>query len=129
VDEEWRVNLIIHDPPIIKQKLSARALRDLLRDRVGEEVSVNAGRAGIFLYAATAAAAETAERRAHDVLAEQGLLADIRTERWDLSRKAWVDVRTELPADADASSPGRRRLRRAGAVIGAIIQGIGDSGA
>jgi len=63
------VNLIIHDPPIIKKNVSARAVRDLLRNRVGEEVRVTDGRTSIFLYAATADAAETAERAAHEVLA------------------------------------------------------------
>lgn len=122
------MNLIIHDPPIIKKNVSARAVRDLLRNRVGEEVRVTDGRTSIFLYAATADAAETAERAAHEVLAEQGLLGDIRIERWDLARTAWVDVRTELPADADVNTPGRRLLSRAGVWIVAIFQGMGDSG-
>jgi hypothetical protein len=129
VDEEWRVNLIVHDPPITRKKVSARAVRDLLRDRVGEEVYVTDGRTSTFLYAATADAAETAERTVHAVLAEQGLAGDIRIERWDRSRKTWVDVRTELPADVKVNTPGRRLLSRAGTVIIGILQGMGDAGA
>ena len=122
------MNLIVHDSPVIKKKVSARAVRDLLRDRVGEEVHVTDGRTSTFLYAATADAAESAERTVHEVLAEQGLAGDIRMERWDLSRKAWVDVRTELPADVDVNTPGRRLFSRAGNLIVAMFQGMGDSG-
>jgi hypothetical protein len=136
VDEEWRVNLIVHGPPTIRKPVSANAVRDLLRSRVGEEVSVTAGKAGVFLYAATADAAETAERRAREVLAEQGLVEDIRLERWEPSRQAWVDVRAEAPGDAvvpelpsgQERNPGRRRLRSAGAVVAGIIDAIGNTG-
>jgi hypothetical protein len=135
VGEEWRVNLIIHDPLTIRKPVSADAVRDLLRSRVGEEISVTAGKTGIFLYAATADAAATAERRAQEVLAEQGLAADFRLEQWDLSLQAWVDVRTEPPGDAAAELPsghernsGRRRLRSVGALIAAMIDGIGGAG-
>jgi hypothetical protein len=128
VHEEWRVNLMIHNSPIIKKKVSARAVRGLLRDRVGEDVHITDGRASTFLYAATAGAAETAERTAQEVLAEQGLAGDIRIERWDLSRKAWVDARTGLPADVDVNTPGRRLLSRVGNMIIGIFQGMGDSG-
>jgi hypothetical protein len=135
VDEEWRVSLIVHDPLAIRKPVSANAVCDLLRSRVGEEISVTAGKTGIFLYAATEDAAGTAERRAQEVLAEQSLAADIRLERWDLSRQAWVDPRTEPLGDATAAelpsgherNPGRRRLRSAGALIAAIIDAIGDA--
>jgi hypothetical protein len=135
VDEEWRVSLIIHDPLTIRKPVSANVVRDLLCSRVGEEISVTAGKTGIFLYAATADAAGTAEGRAQEVLAEHGLAADIRLERWDLSRRAWVNVRTEPLGDAAAPelpsgherNPGPRRLRSAGGLIAAIIEAIGDA--
>jgi hypothetical protein len=135
VDEEWRVSLIVHDPPTIRKPVSADAVRDLLRSRVGEEISVSAGKTGIFLYAATADAAGTAEHRAQEVLAEQGMAGETRLERWDLSRQDWVDVRTEPPDDAASPelpsgherNPGRRRRRSAGALIAAIIDGISDA--
>jgi len=122
--------MIVHDPLAIGKPLSADAVRDLLRGRVGEEISVTTGKSGVFLYAATADAAAIAERRAQEVLADQGLAADIRLERWDLSRQACVDVRTEPPDDAapaELPSGGRRRLRSAGALIAAIIDGIGNA--
>jgi hypothetical protein len=135
VHEEWRVSVIIHDPPTINKPVSARAVRDLLRGRVGDEISVSKGKTGIYLYAASADAAGTAERRAQEVLAEQGLVEDTRLERWDQSRRAWVDARTEPPgyaAGTELSSgqepdPGRRRLRFAGPLIAVIIEAIGSA--
>jgi hypothetical protein len=129
MDEEWRVSLIVHDQPTPVKPVSAGAVRDLLRSRVGEEISVTAGKAGIFLYAATGDAAGTAERTAREVLAQQGLAADVRLEWWDPSRGAWLDVRpgdaatAELPSGHERN-PGRRRLRSAGALIEAIIESI-----
>jgi hypothetical protein len=135
VGEEWRVSLIIHDPPAIRKPVPANAVRDLLRSRVGAEISVTARKRGVFLYAATADAAGIVESTAHEVLAEQGLAAEIRLERWDLSRQAWVDTRAEplggaaaaeLPAGR-ARNPGRRRPRSDGGLVGAIIGAIIDA--
>ena len=111
--------------------VSARTVRDLLRNRVGGEVPVTAGKAGIFLYAATADAAAAAEDNAREVLAQLRLAAVIRVERWDPSRRAWLvpgDAGTTMLPPGQESSPGRRRLRAAGAVIGAMINGIGSGG-
>ena len=126
---------MVHGEPATRQPISPDVIRDLLRSSVDEEdATVSAGKTGVFLYAAAAAdAAETAERMAGAVLARQGLDADIRLERWDPSREVWLDVRTGLPADAAAAdvlpgrgrSAGRRRLRSVGALVAAIIDGIG----
>jgi hypothetical protein len=124
---------MVHGELATGKPVSSDVVRDLLRGSVGEEVTVSAGKTGVFLYAAAADAAGIAERAADEALARHGLGADIRLERWDPSREAWLDVRTGLPADAAAAdalpgrrrSPGRRRLRSAGAVIAAIIDGIG----
>ncbi len=100
---------------------------DLLRSRAGEGVSVTARKRGVFLYAATADAAATAEGMAREVLAQQGLAAEIRLDRWDPSRRAWLPpgdaAATELPS-AQEHDPGRRRRRAAGAVVMGIIEGL-----
>ena len=125
------MSLIVCGQPARGQRVSADTVRDLLRSRVGEEVSVTAGKAGIFLYAATADAAATAEGTAREVLAQQGLAADISLERWDPSRQAWLPAgevaSAELPSGQERD-PGRRRLRAAGALIAAIIDGMGSGG-
>jgi hypothetical protein len=131
VDEEWRVSLVFLDPLTTRNPRYADSVTALLRGRVGAESSVTAGKTAIFLYAATADAAGNAERGAREVLTEQGLAADIRLERWDPSRQAWVDVRTDVAApelqSRDERSAGRRHLRSAGALIAAIVEAAGDA--
>ena len=108
----------------------ADSVCDLLRSRAGEGVSVTARKAGVYLYAASAEAAATAEGMAREVLAQQGLVADIRLDRWDQSRQAWLPAgdaaATELPS-GQADEPRRGRLRAAGAVVAAIFDGLGNA--
>ena len=110
--------------------VSADSVCDLLRSRAGEDVSVTAGKTGVFLYAATADAAATAEGMAREVLAQEGLVADIRLDRWDPSRQAWLPpgdaAAAELPS-AQEHGPGRGRLRAAGAVVTAIFDGLSSA--
>jgi hypothetical protein len=131
VDEEWRVRLVDCVQSAGGKPVSARTVRDLLGSRVGGEVSVTVGKAGVFLYAATADAAAAAQGVAREVLAQQGLAPDMRVERWDPSRGAWLPpgdaTAAELPSGQERS-PGRKRLRAAGAVIAAMIDGIGSAG-
>ena len=108
----------------------ADSVCDLLRSRAGEDVSVTARKTGIFLYAATADAATTAEGMAREVLAQQGIVADIRLDRWDPSRQAWLPpgdaAAAELPSGQE-HDPRRKRLRAAGAVVAAIFDGLGNA--
>ena len=130
VDEEWRVSLTGCGQLASGKPVFADSVCGLLRSRAGEDVSVSAGKTGVFLYAATADAAATAEGMAREVLAQQGLVADIRLDRWDQSRQAWLP-----PGDAAAAEllsgqehdPGHRRLRAAGAVVSAIFDGLGNA--
>ena len=130
MDEEWRVSLITCVQLASGKPVLADSVCDLLRSRAGEDISVTAGKAGVFLYAATADAAATAEGMAREVLAEQGLAADIRLDRWDPSRQAWLPpsdaAAAELPS-GQADEPRRGRLRAAGAVVAAIFDGLGNA--
>jgi hypothetical protein len=130
VDEEWRVNLIACGGLASGKPGFADSVCDLLRSRAGDNVSVTAGKTGVFLYAGTADAAATAEAMAREVLAEQGLVADIRLDRWDPSRQAWLpptDAAAAEPPPEPERDPGRRRLRAAGAVVTAIFDGLGNA--
>jgi hypothetical protein len=130
VDEEWRVSLIACGQLASGKPVFADSVCDLLRSRAGEDVSVTAGTTGVFLYAATADAAATAEGMAREVLAQQGLVADIRLDRWDASRQAWLSpgsaTAAELPPGQE-HAPGGGRLRAAGAVVMAIFDGLGSA--
>ena len=130
VDEEWRVSLIAGGRVASGKPVFTDSVCDLLRSRAAEDVSVTSGKTGIFLYAATADAAATAEDMAREVLARQGLVADIRLDRWDSSREAWLppgDAATAELTSEQEHGPGRRRLRAAGAVISAIFDGLGSA--
>lgn len=124
------MSLILRGQPARGKAESADAVRLLCR-HVSGEVSVTAGKAVICLYAATADAAAAAEVVAREVLARQRLTADIRLDRWDPAGQAWL-----APGDAAAAelphgqerSPGRRRLLAAGAVIAAMMEGLGSGG-
>jgi hypothetical protein len=130
VDEEWRVSLIACGQLASGKPVFADSVCDLLRSRAGEDVSVTAGKTGVFLYAATADAVATAEAIAREVLAQQGLAADIRLDRWDPSRQAWLPpgdaAAAELPPGQE-HGPGRRPLRAVGAVVAAIFDGLGSA--
>ena len=130
MNEEWRVSLIACVQLANGKPASANAVCDLLRSRAGEEISVTAGKAGVFVYALTEEAAAAAEGTAREVLAELGAAADIRVERWDPSRRAWLpagDAAAGVPS-GEGRQPGHRRLRAAGAVIAAIFDGLGSGG-
>jgi hypothetical protein len=130
VDEEWRVSLIACGRLASRKPGFTDFVCDLLRSRAGENVSVTAGKTGVFFYARTADAAATAEAMAREVLTQQGLVADIRLDRWDPSRQAWLPpsdaAAAELPPEQE-HDPGHGRLRAAGAVVTAIFDGLGSA--
>jgi hypothetical protein len=131
VDEEWRVSLVAWVQMAGAKPASASAVRDALLGRVPAGVSVTAGKAGVFLYAATAGEAAAAEGAARQVLAELGMIAEVRVEGWDPARRAWLPAgeATAGPPPGQEPNPGRRRLRAVGTVIAAIVEGMGDAGA
>ena len=119
--------MVVRTQPARGKTISANDVRRLLAARLGEEVSVSAGKAGVYLYAATADAAAAAEGVAREVLALKRLTADIQLERWDPSGQAWLPggaAAVELPE----RHPRRRRRPGAWTVIMAILEGIGSGG-
>src|SRR5436189_5287709 len=99
--EEWRVSLVIDGRG---GTVKGSHYRDLLRRRLGDDVTVSAGKMHIFLYTGSAKAAEEAGQMALAVLEEQSHLAKFRLERWD--GEEWRDP--EEPArHADKPEQGR----------------------
>jgi hypothetical protein len=117
--EEWRVTLIVSDR---SAPVKRTAVRDLLRKRLGDDVTVSGDKSSIFLYAGAASAAEEAAHAAQDVLAQEGLIADIQVECWDPVRKEWRDPRVEPSQDED--KPGRRSS--VGDVIEIVLPYLGE---
>jgi hypothetical protein len=108
--EEWRVSLVIDGRG---GTAKGSYYRDLLRDRLGDDVAVSVEKMHIFLYTGSAKAADEAAQVARAVLEEQGRLADVRLERWDSSGEEWRDPGEEWrdpgePAEhEDRPGPGR----------------------
>jgi len=73
--EEWRVSLVVGDHG---GAVKGSHYRDLLRARLGDDVTVSAGKMHLFLYAGSAKAAEEAGQVARAVLEEQGRFAEVR---------------------------------------------------
>ena len=124
MSDDWRVRLAGQAQSAGDAWADPRALRDRLRSRVGKGVTVSKAKGGvIFLYAATAAAALSAQDAAGEVFAELGTAVDMRLERLDARQQAWVvsaGGATVMPPgqpDRDRDS----RLLATGIVIADII--------
>jgi hypothetical protein len=100
--EEWRVSLILDG------RGGTSHCRDLLRSRFGDDVAVSVEKARIFLYAGSEKAAGEAEYVAREVMAQQGLNAEFRVERWDPSDEEWRAPGEPTEPD-DKPEPGRLR--------------------
>ena len=120
--DDWRVSLSLNDRSAARGKTyDPAAVRDLMRSRLGGDITVSADKMHIFLYAGTSDAAEEAERVAREVLAQQSRSADLRLEQWDPSSQSWQDA-AGLPA-VHEDVPRRKRLLSA---ISKVTDFIGD---
>ena len=132
--EEWRLTIDFTGHPGTGRRFSGdRQAREVLRGRFGDDVAISAEKRRIFLYTGRAGVASEAELVARQVLAQQGLSADIRLERWDPSGRAWRDARSSepeqdaAPSAADAGSPGQAPMPSAMAeALGTVISGCLD---
>jgi hypothetical protein len=114
--EEWRVSLVIYDDGSIFKR---SRFRDLLRSRLGDDVTISAGQMRIFLYTGSAKAADEAGQVARALLEEQGRrLAEARLERWDSSGGEWRDPGEPIEPE-DKPGPGRLQTTATAFVKGA----------
>jgi hypothetical protein len=113
--EGWRVSLVIDGGG---STVKGSRYRDLLRNRLGDDVAVSADKMHIFLYTGSAKAADEAGQVARAVLEEQGHFADVRLERWDSSGEEWRDP-GEPTEPEDRPEPGRLQTTATAFVKGA----------
>ena len=113
--EEWRVSLVIGGA------VKGSHCRDLLRNRLGDDIAVSATKTHLYLYAGSVKAAEEAGQVARAVLEEQGRFAEVRLERWDPSGGEWRDP--DEPAEHE-DSPEPSRLQ---STATAFIKGAGQA--
>jgi hypothetical protein len=110
---DWRLSIDFAGHPGAGRRFyrGSRA-RQALRGRFGGDIVISAGKRRLLLYAGHAGVAREAELAARQLLAQQGLSADIRLERWDPSDRAWRSARSNEPEQdaaplaSRAGSPG-----------------------
>jgi hypothetical protein len=113
--EEWRVSMAIDGRG---GTVKGSHYRDLLRNRLGDDVAVSVERMHIFLYTGSAKAADEAGQVARAVVEEHGQFAEVRVERWDPSAVEWRDP--DEPAEhEDRPEPGRLQTTAIAFVKGA----------
>lgn len=118
-DEEFRVEVELDDDEhhlTLAERLRAVDLDDEARERLGSQVIVTRDGSHLFLYAATRASCEEAERVVRELLVDDELTAEVRATRWHPVEAAWKDISEPLPetADAIAAEESAREARQAG---------------
>jgi hypothetical protein len=101
VQDEWRVEIDLDDEAHgfgIGERLRAHSLDDEARKRLGGRVVVTRDGPRVFLYAGSEAEAREAEALARELVANDGLSADITVTRWHPVAEEWQDATTPLPA-------------------------------
>ena len=116
--EEWRVSLVIDGRG---GTVKGSYYRDLLRHRLGDDVTVSAEKMHIFLYTGSAKAADEAGQVARAVVEEHGQFAEVRVERWDRSAGEWQDP------DEPAEHEDRPEPSRLQTTATAFIKGAGQA--
>jgi hypothetical protein len=100
VADEWRVEIDLDDEQhglTLGERLRALHLDDDARARLGDRVIVTRDGAKMFLYAGTEDQAREAERVGRELVAAEGLSAEIALTRWHPDEEAWKDASVPLP--------------------------------
>jgi hypothetical protein len=112
-DGDWRVEVELDDEEhgySLGERLRALDLDNDAQKRLGGRVIVSRDGSRLFLYAATAQQAREAERVIRELIAEDGLTAEISTTRWHPVEQAWKDPSIPLPSAPEEIASEHRRL-------------------
>jgi hypothetical protein len=112
-DGDWRVEVELDDEEhgySLGERLRALDLDNDAQKRLGGRVIVSRDGSRLFLYAATAQQAREAERVIRELIAEDGLTAEISTARWHPVEQAWKDPSIPLPSAPEEIASEHRRL-------------------
>jgi hypothetical protein len=98
--DEWRVEVDLEDEQhglTLGERLRSLDLDDDARTRLGDRVIVTRDGPRMFLYAGAEEQAREAERVARDLVAAEGLNAEITVTRWHPAEEAWKDASVPMP--------------------------------
>jgi hypothetical protein len=108
--DEFRLEIDLHEALHgLGDKLRALDLDDDVEERLGDRVIVTRDGERMYVYTQSAGALREAERVVGEVLAEDGLSAEVRRRRWNPSERFWQDADEPLAADADSPTPDYER--------------------
>jgi hypothetical protein len=113
---DWRVTISLTDPALLEQARRSFSLHEVeedVRRQLGRSVAVGAGDSQIFLYAGTEIAARDAERVARDVLAQQGIPAELALHRWHPIEEEWENPDVAMPRTEAERQAEHQRLEDA----------------
>lgn len=115
MSDEWRVEVDLDDEQHgfkLGERLRSLDLDDEARDRLGDRVIVTRDGRRMFLYAQTEEQARAAERVARELVAEEGLTAEISLTRWHPDEDAWKDASIPMPETEEQRALERERHQR-----------------
>ena len=104
--DEFRVEVDIHESVHgrLTERLRSLDLDDEVEERLGDRVIVTRDGEKMYVYTQSAEATVQAERVVREVLADEGLEAEVRRRRWNPQERFWQDADEPL-TPADASTP------------------------
>ena len=110
--DDWRLTATLSsdDAHRVLDELREHELDDAVRHRLGGAVAVSGEGDTVYAYADTADAIHQAEAVLHAFLAERGIDAAIRVDRWHELEQSWEDESVPLPETEAAREAERERL-------------------
>jgi hypothetical protein len=100
--DEWRVEAELSEEGhglSLGDRLRSLDLDDEVRERLGGAVIVTRDGPRIFLYAGSQEAAQEAARVLRELVADEGLEADVEVTHWDPGDHAWEDISAAAHAE------------------------------
>ncbi len=116
MSDEWRVEVGLGDEQHglkLGERLRALDLDDEARERLGDRVIVTRDGPRMFLYAGSEEQAREAERVARELVADEGLSAEVALTRWHPDEEAWKDASVPMPESEEQRALERERHERA----------------
>ena len=98
--EDFRVEVDLNDEAHgypLRERLRALNLDDEARERLGGNVVVTRDGSRVFAYTSTGTQGREAERVVRELVADEGLTAEIRVTRWHSVAEEWRDASLPLP--------------------------------
>jgi hypothetical protein len=98
--DEWRVEAELGDEGqhlTFAERLGSMDLDDKARERLGTRVIVTRDGPHLFMYAGSEEQAKEAKKVVRELLASEGIDADVKLTRWHPVEEAWIDASVPMP--------------------------------